>query len=314
MGNGDVIINKLFEWNNSEPFSIAFLPYKRAMWDSMQSVYESAVQHNLSAYIMPLPYYTKLKGNRKKYNLDRNYSELLYNVDFLNEMNMDYVVIHNPYDGENSLTEVDSRFWSNKLKTKIVYIPYYILDASPVSLINLPGVYNADYIFLHTENDCNRFRAVLGERASNKKIFASGSPKVDRLFGNHHFNISKVLAEQFFNAPEIVLMVSSVLPFLQDPGTKIKQYYSIITGELNKGNFVIYRPHPLLEDMVQKMCSDVAYGEYMKLVEFVTYNDNCLLDKSNDLAGTISMCSKLISDRSSVITLWKYTGKPYEMI
>ena len=53
MTNGHKITDKLAEIHGNEDFTIAFLPYKRSMWSSMKSVYESCK----NAHIYPLPYY-----------------------------------------------------------------------------------------------------------------------------------------------------------------------------------------------------------------------------------------------------------------
>ena len=54
---GKNITDKLIEIHGSTDFVIGFLPYKRSMWNCMESVYEECLKSGAVAYIMPLPYY-----------------------------------------------------------------------------------------------------------------------------------------------------------------------------------------------------------------------------------------------------------------
>ena len=114
---------------------IVFLPYKAAMWDSLESVWmAAAADENCDTYVVPIPYYDR--------NPDGTFSRYHYEGDELPDYVLithyenydiqkrwpDIVYIHNPYDQYNYVTSVDPRFYSYELKKRtemLVYIPYY---------------------------------------------------------------------------------------------------------------------------------------------------------------------------------------------
>lgn len=297
MTNGEIIINKLIDCNYY--MKIAFLPYKREMWDSMQTVYEAAIRKKLKTYVVPIPYYTKDINGKFKFNYDDNYNVPIESYENLYSLDFDYAVYHNPYDGENLLVKIDSRFWTLNLKKahkKLIYIPYY-LGYTNKNLLDFPGIKNADFIFADKDIDECIFKDFLNSKGIyHTKVFASGSPKRDLIQ----------------NAHEVILLASSVLAFLNNPALKIQQYTEIIEDELERGNTIIYRPHPLLQDMVNSMTGKPIHKKYAEFLNYV--NANCIVDHTADISKVMSVCNRMISDPSSIIELWKITEKPYEVM
>jgi len=100
-----------------------FLPYKAAMWDSLESVWKAAKEDpDCDAYVVPIPYYTK--------NPDGSFREEHYEGDLYPDYVLvtwygdydfagrrpDMVFIHNSYDNNNYLTSVHPFFNSKNLK------------------------------------------------------------------------------------------------------------------------------------------------------------------------------------------------------
>ena len=116
---------------------IVFLPYKADMWDSMESVWQAAVEdsEHAIAYVMPIPYYDRTPDAKvREWHCDidkfpENVPVIAYRSVDLAAMHPDVIVIHNPYDEYNTVTSVDAKYFSRYLKNytdKLVYIPYFV--------------------------------------------------------------------------------------------------------------------------------------------------------------------------------------------
>lgn len=194
---------------------IVFLPYKAAMWDSLESLYlASREDEDSNVYCVPIPYYD-LKP-------DRSFGEMHYEgkdypsdieivgwQDYrLEERKPDEIYIHNPYDECNLVTSVHPKFYSSNLKRyteKLIYVPYFVLgeidpkDTETVEKIRhfcfLPGTVNADLVIVESENIKNiyvseylkaaRAAGLSGNHVDRehleRKILGLGSPKYDKV-------------------------------------------------------------------------------------------------------------------------------------
>ena len=298
------IVDKLAELHGSDDFSIAFLPYKRSMWDSMESVYEECWNGNASPYIIPLPYH--LMGNNgqvEKTVSERQLFEGAYDVTMLRAMPFDYVVIHYPYDGKNKVTRMLPEYYTAQLKNygKVVYIPYS--NTSIKFLRVQPGIANVDYVFLSTEADVLLFISEWAELGVNfsGRVFGFGSPKMDA--------IAKCKHEKDTNT---VLVVNSLGAYLNNPFMKIDQYRAVIITELAVGHNVIFRPHPLLRQTIRSMRPDTEHT-YIEFIEWAKVV-GCYIDESEYLERELKEADMLISDPSSVVQLWATTGREYRVL
>ena len=151
---------------------VVFLPYKAAMWDSLESVWQAAQKdENCDAYVIPIPYYDK--------NPDGSFREMHYEADQYPDYvpvtrydafdfaahQPDVIYIHNAYDNWNLVTSVHPHFFSGNLKqytNTLVYIPYFVLDEvdpnneQMVEKIRhfcfMPGIINADKVIVQSED------------------------------------------------------------------------------------------------------------------------------------------------------------------
>lgn len=183
---------------------IVFLPYKAAMWDSLESVWKAASEdEECEVYVVPIPYYDKKN--------DGSFGEMHYEGDEYpkyvpitswREYNIakrrpDVIYIHNPYDDNNYVTSVHPDFYSNKLRectNMLVYIPYFVAVNDKVNqeLCMTPAVLFAHKVIVQSEavrktyleefhkfekeNECKNVFGVPEE-----KIVALGSPKYDKV-------------------------------------------------------------------------------------------------------------------------------------
>jgi hypothetical protein len=189
---------------------IVFLPYKAAMWDSLESVWSRACEDDTCAvYVIPIPYFDKDQdGNvyAMHYEGDQfpaNVPITSYQTYSLKDSHPDMIYIHNPYDEHNTITTVHPDFYSTKLREytdQLVYIPYFVLgEIEPKNkqavqgishFVTQPGVVNAHKVIVQSEAMKQAYVEALTQWAGEdsrpvweKKIEGTGSPKFDKLRG-----------------------------------------------------------------------------------------------------------------------------------
>ena len=117
-------------------YRVTFLPYKAAMWDSLESIWrEFAASDECETSVVPIPYF---EANRKTNQWDtcyegNKYPDYVPVVNFqdylLGQKRPDLVFVHNPFDQFNNVTTVHPAYYSAELKKsceKLVYVPYYV--------------------------------------------------------------------------------------------------------------------------------------------------------------------------------------------
>lgn len=194
---------------------VVFLPYKAAMWDSLESVWRAAQEdQQCEAYVIPIPYFDKNPDGSFR---EEHYEGDLYPEDVpitrydeydFEEHRPDIIFIHNAYDNWNLVTSVHPKFFSNNLKKwteQLVYIPYFVLDEvdpdneQTVEGIKhfcfMPGIINADKVVVQSEDMkriyINEFLKAAKEHGLQgnhldrayleQKFLGLGSPKYDKV-------------------------------------------------------------------------------------------------------------------------------------
>lgn len=296
---GRKITQKLTEIHGSADFRIAFLPYKRSMWNSMQSVYEECRRSGADVYLCPMPYLRKF-GRQRSEILDKDEFDQGTDIWSLPELNTDYVVIHYPYDGNNKVTSMLPKYYTAELRKfgKVIYIPYSCTNMRQLRV--QPGIANIDYAFLGTEGEAKAFIKEWQELGVDftGRVFGYGSPKMDA--------IRKI------SIGSATVILNSLGSFLMEPFVRIGKYMDIMLEETAKGRKVIFRPHPLLRQTIKSMRPDTE-SEYAKLLIFAE-SIGVEVDESENLEETLGKADYLISDPSSVLEMWISTGREYRVI
>ena len=295
----------------NKPLKVCFLPYKRAMWDSMRSVYMSLQPYCVTG-ICPIPYFVLKDGQIDMSagmicEKDKFTEQCIDFNDFPN-CDFDYVVIHNPYDDNNNLTYVHPMFHSDKLKekSKIIYIPYGSMDNPDV--IFQKGVYNADLIFPNTEQEKDYIISEYAKKGidMSEKVIYLGSPKKD--YVNTPANNKEWDAKI---RKQVVLICTSILPFMKEPKRKMAQYTQVIRNitENLRDTVIIFRPHPLMNELIMSRFYELN-NEWVSLLSYV--KRNAILSVYEDLSECFNYADYLITDHSSIVEVWKATGKKFE--
>ncbi len=318
-----------------------FLPYKAAMWDSLESVWKAADEDpDCNALVIPIPYYDK--------NPDGSFRELHYEIDqFPDDIPVmrydaydfesrhpDMIFIHNPYDDGNYVTSVHPFFFSKNLKQyteRLVYIPYFILndidpdDREAVEHFCLAeGVINADCTIVQSEAMRQIYVDVLTRHSSRelrpyweKKILGLGSPKVDRIRNpreeDYHLpkDWERIVCKSDGTRKKIILYNTTVSTLLKNGSAlldKMRENFRIF--QVNSQDIaLLWRPHPLTEATLASMRPGL-YQSYMELVRDYRQAAFGIYDDTANMERAMAVSDAYYGDWSSLVWLYQQTGKP----
>ena len=321
-----------------------FLPYKASMWDSLESVWKEMEEDpDVTAIVMPIPYYDKNPDGSVRemhYEIEDFPSDvpvLDYRYYDIEARHPETIYIHNPYDEYNYVTSVLPDFYSSKLKDltdELVYIPYFVLDEINPSnkeaveanehFVTVQGVLNAHRVIVQSENWRKVYIDVLtkhtGENTRHyweEKIEAKISPKIERVrnLKSEDFEIpedwKKITDRSDGSRKKIIFYNTSVTALLRENDgmlDKIERVFGIFK-ENSEDIALLWRPHPLIEATLTSMRPDL-WEKYRAIVDEYRKNDWGIYDDSSELDRAIAVSDAYYGDPSSVVQLYKETGKP----
>ena len=311
---------KSFKSSKSAKKNIVFLPYKASMWDSLESIWQAAFEDKeyCNTYVVPIPY-ADLTPDRKvsKWHCEidsfpKDIPVLDYKKVNLKKLKPDVIFIHNPYDGYNLVTSVDSAYYSSNLKelTKLlIYVPYY----ATTGLMSegqkyMPSYDNSDYIIIQSE----AMRPFFAPSIPAEKLQPLGSPKFDRVIQMCK-NPPEVPEEwkEKINGRKVYFYNTSLGGLLQNTEKfLLKMRYVFETFAGRKDACLLWRPHPLINATLGSMRqeSQIAYNQ---LKNYFIENDIGIYDDTPDIDKSIAISDVYLGDTgTSVTSLFGVAGKP----
>jgi len=332
--DSDICINNLMkissdlEVEEEVKIEILFLPYKSSMWDSLYTIYLAAKEDNrCEPYVVPIPYFER--------NQDQSFGKMCYegnqfpedvpvipfNKYDISKRRPDIIYIHNPYDDYNYVTSVHPAYYTNELKKytdMLVYVPYFIpsitfnefSEAVPYHLV--PGGMNADRIVVNSEVTKDLF---IASGYKKEQMLALGTPKVDAVlkYMENPYGINAEWVKKI-NGRKVILLNSSIANLLKFVSPYKHSYMELMelyikriidTEEL----FLIWRPHPLLENTIKSMRPHL-HAKYQELKNLVLSSDKAIFDDNANAFPAMYLSDALISDSSSIVRQYIFTGKP----
>lgn len=308
---------------------IVFLPYKASMWDSLESIWKAAYEdkEHCNTYVVPIPYADLVRDEQGQlvlhsWHCDRDkMPDYVPVVDYetvnLEEMHPDVIFIHNPYDNTNYVTSVDMRYYSSELKKytgKLVYVPYFVAVGGRLEpdFATKPGVINADYVIVQDDSVKAQYEKYYpGGNPPRGKFLALGSPKFDKIINSKREDY--MLPEKWkkiVSGKKIVLYNTSVnaaLRYTDKICDKLRFVFYAFKGKQDVAFW--WRPHPLMESTLRSMRPEV-FAEYEELKKQYVKEGWGIYDDSADLDRAIFFSDVYYGDQSSVIELYRVTGKP----
>lgn len=316
---------------------IVFLPYKAAMWDSLESIWKAAeMDSDCRAYVVPIPYYDKLPDGTLGQMHDEKdlYPSEVPVIDWraydLEARHPDAIFIHSPYDSGNYVTTIHPDFYSSRLKNftdLLVYIPYFItLGVLPDELCVTLGSLNADWVIVQSErirqNYIEAYRKFLKEKKCEglyrdvaSKFLALGSPKFDKvlLSAREDFQFPekwKYLINTDGVRKKIVFYNTSLNAMLRGNERYLDKLRSVLKVFRTRDDIVLWwRPHPLSKTTLSSMRPKLL-EEYQQIIAEYKSEGWGIYDDTPDLHRAIAWSDAYYGDTSSVATLFLVAGKP----
>ncbi|MCI9142706.1 MAG: hypothetical protein HFH87_08800 [Lachnospiraceae bacterium] len=326
---------------------VVFLPYKASMWDSLESVWRAADQDpDCDAYVIPIPYYDR-KPDGSFGEMHNEFSQypsdipLTWYEDYdFEKRRPDMIFIHNPYDECNYVTSVHPFFYSKNLKKytdKLVYIPYFILGETdpenPEALegiekfCQVPGVIYADQVIVQSEEMRQAYikvmtRFMAGQKGYErsyweKKILGLGSPKVDKVLSTKKEELEipeewmKVIRKPDGSWKKIILYNTTVTALLEHSEQYLVKMRDVlrIFYENREEVALLWRPHPLMVPTLKSMRPGLL-ETYREIVTEYWKTGWGIYDDTADMDRAMVMSDGYYGDWSSVVWLYRETGKP----
>lgn len=303
---------------------IVFLPYKASMWDSLESIWQAAAadKEHCNAYVVAIPYadltpeHTAKEWHCEKELFPKYVPVLDFRTVDLEKMHPDVIFIHNPYDWANHVTSVDSHYYSSELKKyteTLVYVPYFV--SGPVvtaALCQTPGIVNADYVMLETEAVKAQYeRNYPGGEPPKGKFLALGSPKYDKILTGKKktYPLSEEW-QRMVRGKKIVLYNTSLSAALQYSDEVIEKLQRVFDFFHQREDVILWwRPHPLMKATLTSMRPQYA-AEYCQIEEQYMKDGWGIYDDSPDVSRAVVWADAYYGDDSSVMHLYRKTGKP----
>ncbi len=304
----------------SEIYQIVFMPYKAAMWDSLESIYlAAAADPRCEALVVPIPYFS---FDQKKQEWIPHYEGNLFPVNIpitsyqtynLQEERPDAIYVHNPYDDANIVTTVHPSFYSKELKKytrKLIYVPYYV-TTGPVSPEHtvLPVYLHMNYAIVQGEYFKSGFQGL----PYADKIKPFGSPKLDRVIRMCQSGEVKMPAEwaDIMQGRRILMLNTSISCLLGEGSVLLDKLMSLFRKIKEYPNLaLIWRPHPLLYSTMQSMRPKLQL-QYEELVKYFKKEKIGVFDDTPDITPTVALADGYVGELgTSVVNLFGAAGKP----
>ena len=323
---------------------VVFFPYKASMFDSLESVWRAAdADPDCDAYVVPIPYY--------KVNPDGSLGELCYEggeypsyvpvVDWqtydLEKRHPDAAFIHNPYDDENSVTQVYPTYFSRNLKKYVgtlCYIPYFVSTKVSPHFTYMSAVLHSHFTIVESEEVRQQYLSVWETlvqqgtldaeylRIIKGRILALGSPKYDAVGASENIEIPKewesLVVRPDGSHKKVVFYNTSINSMLTDTldtednisDQYLKKLKSVLSYFKHQSDVVLlWRPHPLLEQTFASVRPEL-YQSYCQIVQEYREEGYGIYDESSDLHRAMAISDVYYGDGSSVAALWEKSGKP----
>ena len=318
--------------SDSVVYKVVFMPYKASMWDSLESVWMAADKDKrCEAVVVPITYY-ELDSNRNPAKRVNEREEFPKYVPVVNDEEYDLehdlpdiIYIHNPYDDTNSITRIDSRYYSWNLKKyceKLVYVPYYKWVDGVSSTSFKSAMYYADYTVQSSDDAVKRCIEASPEYAKElgletieirnimeNKLINLGSPEVDKVVSLNNVKLPYEWNGKVARSRVNVLYNTTLDEiFKSKTFDKVKETLGFFKNNRDK-SFVIWRPHPLMRQSLVSMLPYLV-DEYDEIMSEFINSSYGVLDTNASMHYSMFWSDMCYGYKTSSLTeLYKYTGK-----
>ena len=305
---------------------------------------------NCDAYVIPIPYYDKNPDGSFRemhYEADQypGYVPITrYDTYDFEQRRPDMIYIHNAYDHWNLVTSIHPDFFSVNLKKyteKLIYIPYFVLDEvdpdneQAVENVKhfcfMPGIINADKVIVQSEDMKKIYikeylRAAKEHRLQGKhldrtyleqKFLGLGSPKYDRVCATNRQDLDiplrwlQVIEKADGSWKKIIFYNTGIAALLTHNEKWVDKIENVLRmfRENQDEVALLWRPHPLIESTMKSMRPEVLC-KFMAIKEDYITQGWGIYDETADVDRAVVLSDAYYGDGSSVVQLYRQTGKP----
>ena len=297
---------------------VVLCPYLAAMWASMAPLYAEHVAAGDAVTVMSLPYGIRdPEGNVSAYRRDSGYpvETEKADIDVLRNMRPDRIYFHNPYDYNNTITQIHPNYHSKQLAQctdDLVYVPYYTMPESPGGdveyIITAPGVLRANHIIVYSKESKETFFNVLGKHSVDWKdrIIVKQRPQP------RHYTkpLEWMLAAK---NRKLIMLGTSLSALINRREEELARITKAIVDHQNNSCCLVWRPHPLYDAALIAMYPYLR-SMYRDIVHHYIEYEQGILDESWDVERAVALCEEYIGDPSSVAGMFREQGKPVQYI
>ena len=318
---------------------VVFLPYKASMWDSLESVWQAAMDDpQCDAVVVPIPYYEKGSGASAgtmycEHDLYPDYVPVVSWQEYdMKLRHPDVVYIHYPYDDMTQNSSVHPNFFTENIREYcdlIVYIPYYVNVDSNVPDYNgyLPGIVNSDYVIVQSDEvrqayttQYNKYYITHREnknlRKPEEKFIALGSPKFDKVLSSEKedFELPDDWKNFIYKADgstkKVILYNTHMFRWIEGGEHYFKKLRDIFNTFSDRDDVVLWwRPHPNTELNFRVLRPNLL-DEYYRTVDEYRNIGFGIYDDTPDLHRAIVWSDAYYGDWSSLVTMYQAISKP----
>lgn len=304
---------------------------------------------NCDAYVIPIPYFDKNPdGSLKEEHYEGDQYPAYVPITRYDEYDLaacrpDFIYIHNPYDEHNHVTSVHPYFYSKNLinfTDELVYIPYFVLgeiepdDQEAVDGMKhfcfTPGTIYAHKVIVQSEKMrriyINEYRkaakemGLSGEHVDRtfleKKFLGIGSPKFDKVVNTSKKDMEvpaewlKIIEKPDKSRKKIVFYNTSVSALLHHDEQMLRKMEDVfrIFRESRDEVALLWRPHPLIQATIESMRPQL-WKKYKEIKDRYIEEGWGIYDDTADLNRAVEVSDGYYGDPSSVVVLYKETGK-----
>lgn len=263
----------------------------------------------------------------------------------LQKRHPDMIYFHNPYDQDNLVTSVPSSYYSPELKKctdMLVYVPYFVsVDDVDEHLCKAIGIFHADRVVVQSEQVKKTYVRVFTEmvgaeqrvreektgkrdqrywdkikKIADQKFLALGSPKFDKVLATTRENVEipeaweRILYKEDGTRKKVVFYNTTLAALLESSQDMIDKINSSLTiFHANKEIALLWRPHPLTETTLRTMRPQLV-SQYRQIVRQYKEEGWGIFDDTADVNRAIALSDAYFGDWSSVVALYRVTGKP----
>ena len=180
------------------------------------------------------------------------------------------------------------------------------------NMCRTPGIVNADYVIVQDENIKAQFEQHYPDGTPPEgKFLALGSPKFDKVLSSKKEDFTLPESwQRIVKGKKVVLYNTSLGAALDNSEMVCKKLRYVFDVFKNRQDVALWwRPHPLMEATFRSMRPE-HYAEYEQIVAEYKQAGWGIYDDTPELHRAIAYSDCYYGDGSSVVSLYKVTGKP----